>query len=146
MPSPAATRPQVAGPQLATPPGPVTKSNPITPQLMRQFNRSLNLSADQKEKIQPIVSRAGEDFQRLREENLADVTRVNERMYADVSAVLTMEQRVELQAMRQRFEDRIQAERQKRAEAAAADAANRANKKAADRAAGKQGQGSENPK
>ncbi len=142
---------QVAGPQLSPQSGSHTRSNPITPQLMRGFTKSLQLTPEQREKIQPIVSRAGEDFQRLREEdvrrrqeNFADVARVNERMYADVAAVLTPEQRTELQAMRQRIEDKFQAERQKRAEAAAAEAAARASSKAAERAAAKQTL--ENPK
>lgn len=150
MPAAEHARRQVAGPQLA-PGAAAARANPITPQLMRQFTKSLSLTAEQREKVQPIVGRAGEDFQRLRDEearrrqeNLADVARVNERMYADVSALLTPEQRVELQAMRQRVEDKFQAERQKRAEAAAAEAALRANSKTGERATAKPSP--ENPK
>lgn len=114
-------RPQVAGPNAPA----QMRSNAITPALMRGFTKRLTLTAEQKEKIRPIVGRAGEDFQRLRQENLTDVARVTERMYADVSAVLSPEQREELQAMRQRVESRLQAERQKRIEASAAEAASR---------------------
>jgi len=103
------------------------KTSPITPQLIRQFSKSLKLSPEQKEKLQPVVGRAGEDFQRLREEearrrqeHLADVARVNERMYVDISNLLTDEQRTQLQKMRQHAEERVQAEKQKRAEELAA--------------------------
>jgi hypothetical protein len=118
--------PAVAGP---TAPGVAAqpKAAPITPQLMRQFSKSLKLSTDQKEKLQPVVGRAGEDFQRLREEearrrqeHLADVARVNERMYVDISNLLTDDQRAQLQKMRQHAEERVQAERQKRADELAA--------------------------
>jgi hypothetical protein len=120
--------PQVAGPQapshLAQPRG-----NPITPQLMNQFTRRLpGLTAQQKETLRTILGRAGEDFHRLRVENLADVTRVTERMYADVSGILTMEQRSELEKMRKQLEERLQADKKKRAEAAAALAAEGANR------------------
>lgn len=141
MPPPQQPKVQVAGPQMGAVASPV-KSTPITPQIMRGFTKELKLTGEQREKVLPIVSRAGEDFQRLRDEearrrqeNLADVTRVNERMYADVSNLLTPDQREKLQAMRQRIEDRLQAEKQKRAE----ELANRMREKAAAKAG-------ENPK
>lgn len=146
-------RTQVAGPQVAAHPGPTLppKANQITPQIMRQLTKSLKLTLAEREKIQPIVGRAGEDFQRLREEetrrreedvrrrqeNLADVARANERMYVDVSNALTDEKRVALQKMRERVEAKFQAERKKRAEAAAAEAAQRAAAKAEAEAAAK---------
>ena len=116
---------QVAGPQ--TPKAAPIRTNPITPVLMSQFTRKLSgLSPPQKESLRTILGRAGEDYHRLRQDNLADVTRVTERMYADVSGVLTMEQRGELERMRKQLEERFQADRRKRNEAAAAEAANRA--------------------
>jgi hypothetical protein len=120
---------QVAGPQApkagaVTPP----RSNPITPVLMTQFSRKLSgLSAAQKDSLRTILGRAGEDYHRLRQENLADVARVTERMYADVSGVLSPEQRGELEKMRkqveEKFEEKLQADRRKRMEAAAERAA-----------------------
>lgn len=108
---------------------PAWRSNPITPQLMNQFTRRLPaLTAEQKDSLRRILGRAGEDFHRLRQENLADVARVTERMYADVASVLTLEQRAELETMRKQLEERIQNERRKR-EAAAAEAANKVNAK-----------------
>ena len=118
---------QVAGPQApksATVPG---RTNPITPVLMNQFTRKLSgLTPPQKDSLRTILGRAGEDYHRLRQDNLADVTRVTERMYADVSGVLTLEQRGELEMMRKQLEERFKEDRRKRSEAAAAEAANRA--------------------
>ncbi len=132
-PAPVAGQPKAAP---ATPPAQSTagtataKSNPITPTLMRQFTQRLKLTAEQRERIRPIVTRAGEDFVRLRQENLADTARVTERMYSDVAALLTPEQRAEVATMQRQMEERVQAERQKRADAAAAEAASRPEKKA----------------
>ncbi len=120
----------VAGPMA---PGPQPRGNQITPELMRKFTRSLKLTNAQKEKILPTVGRAGEDFQRLREEDvrrrqeenrrrqdhLDDVARVNERMYVDVASVLTPEQKEKLQQIRQDIEKKVEADRKKREESAA---------------------------
>jgi hypothetical protein len=119
--------------EVAGPPGPkaavatTRATNPITPVLMNQFTRKLSgLSAPQKESLRKILGRAGEDYHRLRQENFADVARITERMYADVSGVLTLEQRSELENMRKQMEEKLQAERKKRSDAAAAEAASRA--------------------
>jgi hypothetical protein len=118
--------PLVAGPQ--GPHQPITlRGNPITPALMTQFTRRLKPTAEQHEVLRKILGRAGEDFQRLRQENFAEVARVTERMYADVSGVLTLEQRSELEKMRHQFEAKMQEAAKKRSEAAAAEAQNRAN-------------------
>jgi len=116
--------------QASGTPGPVTspRPNPITVQLMTQFTRRLSPTPPQRDELRKILGRAGEDLQRLRQENLADVTRVTERMYADVSGVLTLEQRSELEKMRRQFEERVQADRKKREEAAAAEKAEKAGK------------------
>lgn len=128
IPAPTTPRPQVAGPQVAVvaSTAPVTPQvNPLTPTLMRQFTQKLNLTAEQRDRIRPVVARASEDYQRLRQENLTDTARVTERMYADVSAALTSEQRAQLETMRQQMLERVQVERKKRADAAAAEAASR---------------------
>jgi hypothetical protein len=118
---------QVAGPQAPKAGAMAIRSNPITPVLMNQFTRKLSgLTPPQRESLRTILGRAGEDYHRLRQDNLTDVARVTERMYADVSGVLTMEQRTELEHMRKQLEERFQVDKRKRAEAAAAEAANRA--------------------
>jgi hypothetical protein len=133
----AVTQPKskAAGPQLPKSGLMPARSNPITPILMTQFTRKLTgLSAPQKESLRTILGRAGEDYHRLRQQNLADVARVTDRMYTDVSGVLNAEQRSELEQMRKRVEERLQADRRKRAEAAAAEAAARATNAAAAKA------------
>lgn len=117
----------VAGPQAPNPGGVQARTNPITPQLMTQFTRRLKPTDEQREELKKILGRAGEDFHRLRQENFADVARVTERMYADVSAVLTLEQRGELEKMRKQVEERLQTDRKKRAEAAILEAQSRVN-------------------
>lgn len=118
-PSPTSARPKVEG-QGA---GVLARTNSLTPAVLRQFAQRLGLSAEQKERIGPIVSRASEDLVRLRQENLVDTARVTERMYTDVAAALTPAQRAELATMTRQMEERVMAERRKRAEAAAAEAA-----------------------
>ena len=125
LPNAPATTPAASAKSTAATPNSQPAKAAIMPALMRQFTQRLKLSTDQKERVRPIVGRAGEDFARLRQENLADTARVTERMYADVSAVLTVEQRAELEKMRQQMQERVQAERHKRAEAAAAEGPNR---------------------
>jgi hypothetical protein len=132
-------QPQVAGPQNPGQNAPAVRFSPITPHLMRRLTQKLNLTPEQQKKIKPVVSRAGEDLDRIRQENgrrnlesIADTRRTTERMYADVSEILTIEQRVELEQMRKQEHERAQAERQKRIEAAqAASAALEAANKAA---------------
>lgn len=120
-PLPASTqpRPKVAGPAA---PGAMNlaRGNAIQPQLMRRFTQQLDLTPEQKKAIEPIVARASDDFQRLRRENLADTARVTDRMYSDVFAMLTADQREELERMRKETLERVQREKQRQAETAAA--------------------------
>lgn len=89
----------------------------MAPALLRQITQRLNLTSEQKEKIRPLVNRAAEDLQRIRRESLADSTRVMERMYEDVGAQLTPEQRRELETLRKKMQERVAEERRKRGEA-----------------------------
>lgn len=88
----------------------------IAPQVMRQLTQRLNPTPDQQKAIRPIVSRAAEDLQRMQREHLADTTRTTERMYADVAAILTPEQRTKLEQMRQEMLERVRREKEKRGE------------------------------
>ena len=130
--------PPKAAPQVQ--PSPVAPARAaIMPALMRQFTQRLSLRPPQREKIRPIVGRAAEDLQRLREQNdqerqrnLADTARVTERMYGDVAALLSPDQREELETMRQQMQERVEKERKRRAEAmAAAEAALKAERASA---------------
>jgi hypothetical protein len=90
----------------------------LTPQIMQQFTRRLELNAEQRERIRPSIARAAEDLLRLRQENLADTARVTERMYEDIAALLTPAQRTELDKMRVQMQERVKAERLRRLEQA----------------------------
>jgi hypothetical protein len=127
-PGPASAHPAAAAqPKPAAPPAQPAQNSPsrapLLPAIMRQFNQRLNLRPAQRERIRPIVDRAAEDLQRLREDiererqrNLADTVRVTERMYADVAALLSPDQREELEKMRAQMQERVEKERKHRAE------------------------------
>lgn len=101
-----------AQPVPVQPPGPRS----IGPALMRQFTQRLNPDPEQTKKIRPLVNRAAEDLQRLQREHLQDTTRVTERMYEDVAALLTRPQRTQLEMMRQEMLERVRKERERRGE------------------------------
>lgn len=131
----------------AKPPGVAPKAGPaaqaakagIMPALMRQFTQRLKLTPVQRDKIRPIVGRASDDLQRLRQDNdyerqrnLADTARVTDRMYSDVAALLSPDQRDELETMRGQMQERVEKERKRRAEInAAAEAAMKAERASA---------------
>jgi hypothetical protein len=96
-------------PQPAQPAPP--KGLPVA--ILRQYTRRLNLTAEQQKRIQPFLARGFEDSQRLNREHLADTSRVYERMFEDVSAVLSPEQRIQLEKMRQEALERQRQARMK---------------------------------
>ena len=108
-----ADRPAKAAKQAGKEPG-----GRIYPQLMRQFTQRLNPTVEQQKAITPIVARAAEDLQRSQRDHLADTTRATERMYEDVAALLTPEQRAKLEKMRQEMRERVRREKEKRGAAA----------------------------
>ena len=87
--------------------------NRIVPAVMTQFTKRLSPTPDQREKIRSIVSRASDDLLRYQREHWQDTTRVTERMYEDVSALLSPEQRVQLEKMRQEMLERVRNAREK---------------------------------
>lgn len=88
----------------------------VAQQVMRQLTQRLSPTPEQQKAIRPIVSRASEDIQRMQREHLADTTRTTERMYADLAPILTPEQRVKLQQMREEMQERVRREKEKRGE------------------------------
>jgi len=105
-----ATKPAPAAPAAPAP------AKGIAPQVMRQLTQRLSPTPEQQKAIRPIVSSAAEDLQRMQREHLADTTRTTERMYADVSALLTPAQRTQLEQMRQEMLERVRKVREKRDE------------------------------
>jgi len=85
----------------------------IQPTIMRQLTQRLGLTAEQKDRVRPIVTRAAEDMARLGREHLTDTARVMDRMNEDISALLSPEQRLQLEKMKQERLERVRKERVK---------------------------------
>lgn len=112
-----AKAPKAGGAAIATKPGGgAVGQRAIAPQVMRQLTQRLSPTPEQQKAIRPIVARAAEDLQRMQREHLADTARTTERMYADVAAILTPEQRTKLEQMRQEMLERVRREREKSGE------------------------------
>ena len=111
-----AKSPKATGATTVAKPPAVSGQRAIAPQVMRQLTQRLNPSPEQQKAIRPIVGRAAEDLQRMQREHLADTARTTERMYADVAAILTPEQRTKLEQMRQEMLERVRREREKSGE------------------------------
>ena len=118
QPSPAAIATETSAKTAAQPAA--RPQDRIVPAVMNQLTRRLSPTAEQKEKIRPIISRATDDIQRLTREHWQDTTRVTERMYEDIDALLTPEQRIQLEKMRQEALERVRKAREKQRDDAAA--------------------------
>jgi Spy/CpxP family protein refolding chaperone len=87
------------------------------PHMMRRLAAELQLSAEQRAEIEPVIKRAGEELRILRRESMRESGAVIEAMEAAVSAQLTPEQREKFVAMKEAQKARIRAmmeERQRR--------------------------------
>jgi hypothetical protein len=98
----------------------------IQPAIMRQLTKRLSPTAEQQKLISPIVGRATEDLQRMGRDHIADTARVTERMYEDIKAILSPEQRAQLEKMRLEMLERARQERMKRGAVESVEAPNRA--------------------
>ena len=96
----------------ATTPAPTGRG--MTPMVMRQLTQRLSPTPDQQKAIRTIVLRANDDWQRLGRDHIAEVERVTVRMYEDISALLSPEQRTQLEKMRQDTLEKARLERLKR--------------------------------
>ena len=74
-------------------------------QLARLAER-LDLSAEQKEQIQPIVKRNMDELRKLRTESMAGTKTVFDRMEREIAEKLTPEQRTKYEQMNKEFRDR----------------------------------------
>ena len=110
------TPPATAPAQAVT--QPPAKATP-TPQdrnvivVMRQLVQRVSPTSEQQKAMRTIVARATEDLQRLQREHWQDTTRVTERMYEDLGAVLSPEQRTQLEKMRQEMLERVRNAKEK---------------------------------
>jgi hypothetical protein len=75
---------------------------------MHRFDKELGLTAAQKEKVEPILLRAQQDWRQLRQDNMRGITGLIDRMHEELSAELTPEQRVKLEKVRSEFRARAE--------------------------------------
>jgi Spy/CpxP family protein refolding chaperone len=91
---------------------PIQRTQPLGPQLFRQFTERLNLTPEQREKIKPIELRVTEELRRLRLESQHNTDVALQRMQDEISEILTPEQRTRFQERiaqsRQRIQNRLQ--------------------------------------
>jgi Spy/CpxP family protein refolding chaperone len=87
---------------------PIQRSQPLGPQLFRQFTEQLNLTPEQREKIKPIELRVTEDLRRLRRETQHNTDLALQHMQDEISEVLTPEQRTRFQERIAQSRERIQ--------------------------------------
>jgi hypothetical protein len=91
-----------------------TKPPPLTLGMMRELTKRLSPTSEQQKAFRPIVQRASEDIQRSQREHIAETSRVMDRMYEDISALLSPEQRILLEKIRQELLEKSRQERMKR--------------------------------
>ena len=87
------------------------------PQMMKRFTERLELTTEQKARMEPIIQKAQSEVQALRRTHVREVTRTMDQMHSEISAMLTPEQRVKLEELRKRFlerSERIRRENQNR--------------------------------
>ncbi len=116
-------------PQGQPPPAGLPPRSGIAPALMRQIAQRVNPTPEQVKRIRVVVGRAADDMQRLQRESLQDTMRVMDRMYEDVSEVLSPDQKMQLEKHRQEYLERVRRDREKRGELAAKSNAARASGK-----------------
>ena len=69
------------------------------PQLMRRYVERLDLTAEQKEKINPLLVRAAADIRRQQQTNLQETAIIIQHLQEDLAKELTPVQRVRLEEM-----------------------------------------------
>jgi len=91
-----------------------TPMEQFTPQIFKRLSQRLELTAEQKEKIRPIIKQADAELRRLRLTGARDAIAVAERMHEQVAALLTPAQLRELDALKREMRERWAKERQQR--------------------------------
>jgi hypothetical protein len=113
--NPQVPRLTAAVPQLQLPPGMAVQA----PQLMRRYVERLGLTAEQKERINPLIQRAAADLRRQQQTNFRETGIIFQHLQEDLGKELTPAQRGRLDEMaehqRQIIEqrERQQAEKQR---------------------------------
>ena len=111
-----APRPNAPVPQIQLPPGMAVQ----VPQLMRRYVDRLDLTAEQKERVHPLIVRATNDLRRQQQTNLRETGIIIQHLQEDIAKELTPAQRGLLDEMaerqRQIIEERERAQKEKQRE------------------------------
>ena len=99
-------RPNAVPAQLQLPPGMAVQA----PQLMRRYVERLDLTAEQKERINPLIQRAAADLRRQQQTNFRETGIIFQHLQEDLAKELTPDQRTRLEEMAER--QRLLIERQ----------------------------------
>jgi hypothetical protein len=75
---------------------------------MRRFEKDLELTEAQKERIAPILQRSQTDWRRFRQENMRNLIGVIDRMHVEIAAELNPEQRGRLEEISNEFRKRAE--------------------------------------
>jgi hypothetical protein len=75
---------------------------------MRRFEKELELTEAQIERIAPILQRTQTDWRQFRHDNMRNLIGVIDRMHADVAAELNPEQRGKLEVISNEFRKRAE--------------------------------------
>ena len=86
----------------------------FTPQIFKRLSDRLDLTAEQKEKLRPIIRQADKDLRQLRQNGAKEAIAIAERMHEQVAALLTPAQQEKLEQLKREMRDRWLRERQMR--------------------------------
>jgi hypothetical protein len=88
------------------------------PQLMRRYVDRLDLNAEQKERVHPLIVRATEDLRRQQQTNLRETGLIFQHLQEDLAKELTPKQRVQIEAMAEKQRQIIEQRERQQQEAA----------------------------
>lgn len=83
-------------------------------QVFRRLSDRLELTAEQKEKLRPIIKETDTEMRRLRTANFRESMALAEQMHEKIAAILTPAQLAKLEAMRKEMRERWTKDRQQR--------------------------------
>lgn len=88
------------------------------PQLMRRYVDRLDLNAEQKERVDPLIGRATDDLRRQQQTNLRETGLIFQHLQEDLAKELTPKQRVQIEAMAEKQRQIIEQRERQQQEAA----------------------------
>lgn len=110
--NPQVPRLTAALPQMQLPPGMAVQA----PQLMRRYVERLDLTAEQKERINPLILRAAADLRRQQQTNFRETGIILQHLQEDLGKQLTPAQRGRLDEMAERQRQIIEQRERQQAE------------------------------